>query len=38
MDCQHGRRVLLHEAEALTNIANRLDARFGEAVEWVLAG
>ena len=37
MDCQHGRRVLLQEAEALTRIADALDSRFGEAVEWILA-
>ncbi len=37
MDCTHGKRVLLQEAEALTKLAESLDARFGEAVEWILA-
>lgn len=36
MDCRHGRRVLLQEAEALTKLADSLDERFGEAVEWIL--
>ena len=37
MDCTHGKRVLLQEAEALTKLAESLDTRFGEAVEWILA-
>jgi arabinose-5-phosphate isomerase len=37
MDCTHGKRVLLQEAEALTTLAESLDSRFGEAVEWILA-
>jgi arabinose-5-phosphate isomerase len=37
MDCQHGKRVLLQEAEALVRLANSLDERFGEAVEWIYA-
>lgn len=35
MDCQHGRRVLLQEADALTKLANALNGRFGDAVEWI---
>src|SRR5947199_9137177 len=37
MDCEHGRRVLLQEAEALAKLADSLDGRFGEAVESILA-
>src|SRR5579862_4809437 len=36
MDCQHGKRVLLHEAEALVKIADSLDERFGDAVELIV--
>lgn len=36
MDCQHGRRVLLQESEALAKLADALDERFGQAVEWML--
>lgn len=36
MDCQHGKRVLLQEAEALVKIANSLDERFGDAVELIV--
>ena len=36
MDCRHGKRVLLHEAEALTKIAESLDERFGDAVELIV--
>ena len=34
---ESGKRVLLQEAEALTRLAESLDERFGEAVEWILA-
>lgn len=37
MDCQHGKRVLLQEAEALTKLAESLDEKFSEAVDWILA-
>lgn len=37
MDCAHGKRVLLQEAEALKKLAESLNGRFGDAVEWILA-
>lgn len=37
MDCRHGQRVLLQEAEALQRLAESLDSSFGEAVEWILS-
>lgn len=36
VDCELGKRVLVEEAAALTRIAEGLDERFGEAVEWLL--
>src|SRR5215475_6683639 len=37
MDGEHGKRVLLQEAEALVRLADSLDGRFSEAVEWIIA-